>query len=177
MKSINVSFAKLNSRNFYEIYCFSNSNITHSIFSNNTSTDSEIHLAWHTGPSDTIEFNIHFCSYFGNSCDYFVYSDYNLNFSNCSFYENTVKIRYFGIRFNKRMLLKGCYVESIEPSKFGTATITESANLDNIDDLHLTTTCIARLLNETYIVKKIKVNNKRNNNFYFLIYLASLYSS
>lgn len=173
MKSINISFSKLELRNLYEFYCCSNSNVSLSTFSNNTSTITEYHQEYHTGSSDSIEFKVLFCNYFANSCNYFIATDYDLILSNCSFNKNNIRFWFFTHTNNKQVQLKGCYFNDPGPISFGSVTITEQVISNYPDNNYLSNTCL-RMIEEDTEDEEIKVNNKRRNKFIFLIFLASL---
>ena len=187
IKSINISYSKLSYNNFYTVYFSSNSSVTFSTFSNNTSKDTGGSEAWHLGSS--LEFKILFCNYFENECYRLIWSGKNLYIINCSFYKNNIKTHYFYADSN-RIEVKGCYFDITDPGKYKSVTITGRVDSKYPENHHLSTgLCFAELelefpeeniiktkTKETEAKEEIKVNNKRNNKFNFLAFLVSVVS-
>ena len=188
IKSINISYSKLSYNNFYTVYFSSNSSVTFSTFSNSTSTSTNSEAS-HQGSSNSLEFKILFCNYFENECYRLIWSGKNLYIINCSFYKNNIKTHYFYADSN-RIEVKGCYLDITDPGKIGSVTIEERVDSKYPENHHLSTgLCFAELelefpeeniiktkTKETEAKEEIKVNNKRNNKFNFLIFLVSLVS-
>ena len=173
IKSINISYSKLGYRNLYEVYFSSNSSITLSTFSNNTSTSGNSE-AGHQGSSDSIEFKILYCNYFKNECHRLIFSTKNLYIINCSFNKNTINVYYFYASSN-RLEVKSCYFDISDPSKGENVTIIESVDSIYPENSHLSTgLCFAKLKLE--FSKEFKVNKKRKNKFNFLVIFVSLVS-
>lgn len=172
MRSINISFSKLSYRNFYQIYCHSDSNITLSTFSNNTSTFANSYEAFHTG-SSSLKFKIRFCNYFENSCNWLIGIDYDLLILNCSFSNNNVKTKYFSVNNDKRIQLKGCYLDNPEPKTSGSFTMMEGKSYIYPDNHHLSSKfCLAKIKLEfptkAPIRKVIQASKYRYYSFRFI---------
>lgn len=178
MRSINISNINLNHRNFYEVYCSSNSNVTFSTFSNTTASNSSGSQAYHLGSSTSLEFKIKFCNYFENDCYYFMRSDYTLYIDNCSFYDNNIRTRSFVAMNNSRIQISQSYFYKMNLKVVGTVIITDNASTNYPENHHLSSfLCYANhkleFPTKNNTEEEILVNIKPNYNFMFIIFLIS----
>ncbi|EAY22343.1 hypothetical protein TVAG_378220 [Trichomonas vaginalis G3] len=173
MKSINISNSKLYYDSIYNVVYSSNSNVTLSTFSNNTTTFEDIYEIYVTALSDSLEFKILFCNFFENECNYFIISFHDLFINNCSFNKNNINERYFSTD-SKQIIVKGCYFDISDPIKIGNVIITEELGSIYPENYHLSSgLCFAKLKlefpeekkAETEEKEEIKINFKRKNKF------------
>lgn len=104
-----------------------------------------------------------------------------MNFFNCSFFRNSVNIWYFGLNKGK-YLLKGCYLDIVEPGSYGTVIITENTSLIYHENHNKTSdSCLSKFKYEPTSNEgqddAMLVNNRRHNNMNMTIFLASFISS
>ena len=179
MKFINISNSKLYRQSVYIIYGFSSdSNVTFSTFSNNTTT-AEYYEIYHYGSSPLNEFKILFCNYFENRCNCFIYSYYNFYINNCSFNKNIIREVYFFTY--KQFQVEGCYFDISKPGTLGDVRIIKKVSSMYPENHHLSSgLCLAKqklefpdeIKTKTYENKakeKEKFKVKRNNIFLFKV--------
>ena len=140
MKSINISNSKIKSWSSYHVTYITNSNVTYSTFSNNTSDGTETS---HQGQQST-EFKIVFCNYYKIKGKNMASSIRNIYFINCSFYANSITELYFNAIADKIQVNK-CYFDISDPSTSGLVTITESANSIYPENIHSHSSCSTEL--------------------------------
>ena len=179
MKSINISYSKVRNKNYYYASCTSNSSITHSTFSNNTSTsDSEYnseasHQGSEASPSNQFEFKIDYCNYIKNECYYLIFGyDVNIYINNCSFNKNGIKKIYFSPYTHNEMQIKGCYFDIQDPAAQRPAAIIERVDSIYPTNQHLSSGLC--LVNEKLNNEETVEGFNRNNKFRKLVYAVSL---
>ena len=147
MKSINISNSEMSQDSIYKVESSSNSNVTLSTFSNNTSTNG----AFHSELSDPLEFKILFSNFINNKLYDLIFNNYYLYIINCSFYNNDIERRYFSNANSIQII--GCYIDSSNLDTGLGVNIVDEVSSKYPDNYHFPCTYSTELKHDILIEK------------------------